>query len=435
MKVTYSKSLATLYLFLTMIVGTLWVVRAETEGGGSLSPYIITDKLLASDGDSSEEFGYALALSPDEQVMVIGARLADIGSNANQGQVYVYKWDGEQWQEAQTLAANDGAAEDEFGLAVDIAADYTIIVGAPDADEGSHSNIGAAYVFVHDGTNWSQQAKLPISDADEFSHDNRGTAVAIASNGDTAFVGAPGVNVGPNGPGTTYVLSRSGSNWTQTQKIVGQIGGRAGAGKAIHLSQDNNTLFVAGVYAPSGPIITYGIVHVYEKDSGNWTHMAELIPSDSQEFDDFGAAMTTSGDDQTLLIGAFGENQAFVFTGSGSSWSERTVLIKPDSFGHFGAAVALDATGTQAAVGAWLNNSGAIHIYRGGGASWQRAQTLITPDDRQEHLGYSVAMTGSGQQVLGGARHAHSSMDVFDTVGAVYVYEPGHFVYLPVVVK
>ena len=434
MKTTYRKILVTSSLLVMMIAGTLWVVQAETEGVEPLQPYIITDKLLASDGSESDEFGYVLALSPDEQVMVVGAHLADVSGNNNQGQVYVYEWDGEQWLEVQKLVADDGAAEDEFGPAVDIAADYTIIVGAPDADEGSNSNIGAAYVFVYNGTNWVQQAKLSISDTNEFSHDNRGESVAITNDGNTAFVGAPDVDIMGTTLGTIYVLTRSGNVWTQDQKIVGPASARR-AGRAMHLSHDDNTLFVAGHYSSGGGVFGNGMVHLYELSGDTWTKVGEVIPSDSQELDDFGLVMATSGDDQTLLIGAFGENQAFVFTGSGSSWSERAILTKPDSFGHFGASVALDATGTQAAVGAWLNNSGAIHIYRGSGASWQRAQTLITLDDRQEHLGYSVAMTGSGQQVLGGARHAHSSTDVFDTVGAVYVYEPGHFVYLPIVVK
>ena len=431
MKTVYRKFLVSLSLFSLMIMGTLWVVQAETVEtveGETYQPYVITDKLLASDGSESDEFGYVLALSPDEQVMVVGARLADVGGNANQGQIYVYEWDGEQWQETQKLVADDGAAEDEFGFAVDIAADYTIIVGAPDADIGNDTNIGAAYVFAHNGLSWSQQAKLPISDVDEFSHDKRGTAVAISSDGNMAFVGAPGGN-------TTYVLTRSGNNWAQDQIIIGPMGGRSSAGRAMLLSHDNSTLFVAGVYAPSGPIITYGIVHIYEEVAGSWTHMEELIPSDSHEFDDFGKALAMSGDDQTLLVGAFGENQAFIFTGSGSSWSEQAILTRPDSFGHFGASVALDETGTQAAVGAWLNNGGAIHIYRGGGANWQHTQRLITPDDRQGHLGFSMAMTGSGEQILGGARHAHSNMDVFDTVGAVYVYEPGYFIHLPMVMK
>ena len=434
MKTTYRKILVTLSLCLMMVMGTLWVVQAETEGGEPLQPYVITDKLLASDGGESDEFGYVLALSPDEQVMVVGARLVDVGGNNNQGQVYVYEWDGEQWQEVQKLVADDGAAEDEFGLAVDIAADYTIIVGAPEADVGGNDNIGAAYIFTHDGTTWAQQAKLTISDTNEFSHDNRGESVAIVNDGNTVFVGAPDVDIMGTTLGTIYVLTRSGNVWTQDQKIVGPASARR-AGRAMHLSHDDNTLFVAGHYSSGGPVVGNGIVHLYELAGDTWTKVGEVIPSDSQEFDDFGLALATSGDDQTLLIGAFGENQAFVFTGSGSSWSERAVLTRPDSFGHFGAAVALDATGTQAAVGAWLNISGAIHIYRGGGASWQRTQTLITPDDRQEHLGYSVVMTGSGEQVLGGARHAHSSLDVFDSVGAVYVYEPGHFVYLPFVMK
>ena len=70
------------------------------------------------------------------------------------------------WTQQAKLLASDGAANDEFGFAVDVEYD-TVLVGAYFHNEKA----GAAYVFTRDGEQWSQAAKLEAEDAsagDEF---------------------------------------------------------------------------------------------------------------------------------------------------------------------------------------------------------------------------------------------------------------------------
>jgi hypothetical protein len=92
------------------------------------------------------------------------------------------------------LTAADGAAGDQFGLAVALSGS-TAVVGAP----FKNSETGAAYVFVRSGTTWSQQAKLTA--AHRTANDEFGDSVALS--GTTAVAGAPGANANA---GAAYVF-------------------------------------------------------------------------------------------------------------------------------------------------------------------------------------------------------------------------------------
>ena len=56
-----------------------------------------------------------------------------------------------------------------------------------DQGDNSETRAGAAYVFVREGSTWTQQAYLKASNANTY--DDFGQSVAI--NGDTILVGAP----------------------------------------------------------------------------------------------------------------------------------------------------------------------------------------------------------------------------------------------------
>ncbi len=402
--------------------------------------YVPSQKLLASDKATSDEFGTAVAISRDGQVLVVGAPRHAVGGRADQGQVYVYQRSGNSWTEVRRLTASDGAAGDKFGAAVAVAAgpDYEIVVGAPFHDSGGYTDIGAAYLYSSNGSLWSVETILPVSDTNQSSYDLRGSSVAITNNSAYIFAGAPGVRVGSNQPGAVYRFTQFETVWYQAQRIEGPTGGQAGLGRSMALSDDGSTLLVAGFYAPDGPLITYGAVHLYERSTGgSYDYDEMLTPSDGAELDEFGAALDIADDEATLLIGAPGNGagHAYIFTASGLTWSEATVLTRPDSFyGKFGQSAQLDSSGQLAAIGAWLNGSGAIHLFTGP-SGWSHARTLTTPDSRQEALGYDIAMSWNGDVIAGGARAAHSNSASYDVVGAVYTFVPSFELFLPMIIR
>src|SRR6478609_6106572 len=135
-------------------------------------------------------------------------------------------------QQAYVKASNTGAG-DRFGSSIAISGD-TVVVGAQteasaatgvngNQSDNSAPNAGAAYVFVRNGTTWTQQAYLKASNTEAF--DRFGIRAAIS--GDTAVIGAIGEDsaaTGINGnqsdnsatdAGAAYVFVRTGSTWTQ----------------------------------------------------------------------------------------------------------------------------------------------------------------------------------------------------------------------------
>ena len=100
-------------------------------------------KLGPSGFSSGERFGLSVSLSGDR--VVVGA--GRVGVNGA-GAVYVFVRNGTAWTEEAKLTASDGAAFDAFGTSVSLDAD-TLLVGAPmkaSTTPGSYAN-GAVYVL------------------------------------------------------------------------------------------------------------------------------------------------------------------------------------------------------------------------------------------------------------------------------------------------
>src|SRR5205085_941741 len=166
--------------------------------------------LTASDGAADDLFGDSVALSGD--AALVGAVFDAIGANSNQGSAYVFVRSGTTWTQQQKLTASDGATNDQFGRSVALSGN-TALVGA----DGGNANQGSAYVFVRSGTIWMQQQKLIASDGavgDFF-------GVSVALSGETVFVAASSDDIGANASqGSAYVFVRTGTAWTQQQKLT-----------------------------------------------------------------------------------------------------------------------------------------------------------------------------------------------------------------------
>ena len=101
------------------------------------------------------------------------------------------------WVFQQKLIASDAASGDFFGISVSLSSDgNTALVGA----YGKSFQTGAAYIFTRSGSTWTQQQKLLASDA--ATNDYFGTSVSLSSDGNTALVGAFGKS---SNTGAAYV--------------------------------------------------------------------------------------------------------------------------------------------------------------------------------------------------------------------------------------
>jgi cysteine-rich repeat protein len=275
-----------------------------------VDPFVQQAKLTASDGAIFDNFGWSVAVSGD--TVVVGAKGADIGANANRGAAYVFVKPGSGWTTTATftakLTASDGAEDDEFGFSVAVSGD-TVVVGALFADVGGKTDRGAAYVFVKPIGGWTTTstftAKLTASDG--AAGDQFGFSVAVS--GDTVVVGAP-FGDGPNtDQGATYVFVKPGGGWsnmTDTAKLTASDGVTGDLfGFSVAISGD--TVVVGAPLADIGANDdNRGAAYVFVKPGSGWTttatFTAKLTASDGAAFDEFGSSVAVSGD--TVVVGA-----------------------------------------------------------------------------------------------------------------------------------
>ena len=107
--------------------------------------WLETEKLLADDAAANDEFGYSVSLHGDRAL--IGA-WSDDDNGFNSGSAYFYDFDGVFWQQTDKLIPSDGSANEEFGRAVFLTAEWAIVGAIKDSDNGSAA--GAAYAYRED---------------------------------------------------------------------------------------------------------------------------------------------------------------------------------------------------------------------------------------------------------------------------------------------
>ncbi len=122
---------------------------------------------------------------------------------------------------------------------------------------------------------------------------------------------------------------------------------------------------------------------------------------------DFGASVALSADGSTALIGApsddFGVGAAWVFTRTGSTWSQQGNKLtgaEERGDGEFGTAVALSADGNTALIGGIGDDkdTGAVWVFTRSGSTWsQQGEKLVGSSPEEEgRFGQSVALSGEG---------------------------------------
>ncbi len=391
-------------------------------------------KLTASDGAANDVFGFSVSISGD--TAIINATADDVGANTDQGSAYVFTRSGVTWTEQQQLTASDGTAFDNFGISVSISGD-TVVIGAQVDDVGANSNQGSAYVFVKSGITWTQQQKLNSSDG--AANDNFGWSVSIS--GDTVIVGAITNDVGANlDQGSAYIFTRSGVTWTQQQKLNasdGTINDYFGGSVAI----SGNNIFVGVNFDKVGANVNQGSAYAFRVLGNGWTQEAQRVLSDGALNDYFGRSVAISGD--TAIVGAYlddvgantDQGSAYIFVRSGTTWTQQAQLTASDglAFDYFAFHVAI--YGDTAIVGAILDTvggnaqQGSAYVFTRSGTIWTEQQKLTATDGAAgDFFGISVAISGN-TAIIGasnddvGANNDQGSAYVFTRSGTVWTQQ------------
>jgi hypothetical protein len=220
-----------------------------------------------------------------------------------------------------------------------------------------------------------------------------------------------------------------------------------------------------------------GAAYLFTRSGAAWSQQAYLKASNTNAGDNFGYAVAISGD--TLVVGAPDEassatgvngnesnnsatdaGAAYVFTRSGSTWSQQAYLkaSNTEANDYFGYAVAL--SGDRLVVGAYGEDSnssgvngnqtdnsagqaGAVYVFTRSGSIWsQQAYLKASNTDNYDLFGWSVALSGDTLVVVAPYEDSNTtgvngnqSDNSASAAGAAYVFLIPKEVYLPMIAR
>jgi len=237
------------------------------------------------------QFGYSVALSADGNTFAVSAfdeggasRVVVNGPNGpfpagrnGTGAIYVYTRSGTTWALQSYLKASNAEGGDSLGVIVSISDDGNTVAGgildedcvstgvnpsnACDNDQKNDTSVGAAVVFVRQGTQWAQQAFIKASNTGK--EDWFGSRLQISGDGNTLAIAAQ--------------LEDS-------------------AAQGINGKQDDDSAQEAGA------------VYFFTRSGTSWAQKAYVKSSNDEAFDEFGSSVALSRDGRTLAVGARGED-------------------------------------------------------------------------------------------------------------------------------
>jgi len=399
----------------TGIAPTPVSIVVTTESGATRTYTVVVGRgntyIKASNTNSDDYFGFSLALSPDGSTLAVGVPLeasnaTGIGGNqadnsANgAGAVFVFTRVGSAWSQQAYIKASNTNTHDRFGTSIALSADgSTLAVGASqeasiatgiggNQADNSASVAGAVYVFTRAGSAWSQQAYIKASNTNTF--DLFGYSLALSADGSTLAVGA--------------------------------------------IWEDSNATGIGGNQADNSASAA-GAVYVFTRLGSAWSQQAYIKASNTNASDYFGSSLALSADGSTLAVGATGEdsnatgiggNQAdnsaleagavYVFTRSGSAWSQQTYIkaSNTNANDNFGISLALSADGSTLAISADREDSnatgiggnqadnsaiqaGAVYVFTRAGSAWsQQAYIKASNTGTSDQFGTSLALSADG---------------------------------------
>jgi hypothetical protein len=281
----------------TLVVGTMGEDSAATgvdgdgtdnNAPGAGAAYVFTRDgttwaqqayLKASNTEAADLFGTSVSLSDDGNTLAVGAldedgsatgvNGADDNDAPGAGAVYLFRRNDGAWSQEAYLKASNAERNDALSIVALSGDGRTLAAAAIDedslatgvnADQGgpheSDLSVGAVYIYVFDGVEWSQQAYLKASNPGP--NDQFGVRMALSVTGDVLVVGTPLED---------------------------------GGGIGLDAPQDDSAEDAGAVY-------------VFRRTGTGWAESAYLKAPNAEAYDEFGAAVALSGDGRVLAVGA-----------------------------------------------------------------------------------------------------------------------------------
>ena len=428
---------------------TYFVVASNKDGDQksnevSIEPSALLNAiglLKASNTDSNDNYGNAVAVSNDGSTIAVSAFKESgivndptANSAALSGAVYVYRKTNGIWNEVAYLKAPNADDKDEFGYAIALSGDGNTLAVSTINEASSATGIdgnqldnlapasGAVYLYVNSGSSWQSQAYIKSSNSNLV--DSFGFSVSLDADGTTLLVGAPG---------------------------------ESSSAQSINGDETDNTGSLSGA------------AYVFELQNNQWAQTAYLKSTNSDKLDSFGYDVALSEDGSTAVVGSPGEDSnatsvngdemdnssnnsgaAYVFVHNGTTWAQDSYLkaSNSDSEDQFGHSVDVNSDGTVIAIGAFneasdseingnesdnsASGAGAAYLFYKSQAGWQQEDYIkAVNSDASDHFGSDVQLSNNGKALVVGAPNEASSSQGLDgdvqfndasAAGAVYLF-------------
>ncbi len=394
--------------------------------------WILQDELADTTGTPAGRlFGFDVNIDGDD--LAIGA-YGDSSLGAETGAAYVYTRTAGTWSQQQKIIPSGIAAADQVGYSVDIH-NGTLVIGAPkDGDNGAES--GSAHVYTRSGTVWSLEQKLTASDGD--SNDLFGFDVAL--DGDEIVAGAPDDEAAVNLSGSAYAFERSGTVWTQSQKVT--INHSAGGDKfGYSVSVVSGVHLLVGAPEANGTAGNdVGYVGVFKRAMSSWDTSSVIGSEGNAPSDNMAQSVSVSSN--AAVFGVAGQDEFGSNAGRVRASHFTSVWTNEQSLGldhvavndHlFGKSTASDGNTLvigvpdENGVGSFSFNptiipradAGAVYVFVHDGMSWNLEAKLI-PEDPSDRKKFGSAVAVVGDWIVVGAP---GDSGAGSNVGAAYFFE------------
>ncbi len=283
--------------------GTYALIGAKSENNSRGGAYIFKrtndtwveqTRLLSRTRYWREYFGKAVSISHDGQYALVGT-----------GHNYVFVFErtttleGEEWGllPDSLVASLPGTSYEHYEDTIKISANGDYI-----AFSSSFDGYGRVFVFARNGLGWTEQVTLTPSSVEQF--DEFGEAVAMNGDANYLLVSAPRADIPLENAGTVYVYVRSGSTWSEVDKLT-SFEDTKSFGKSIALNLNEN---IAIIGSQNRSLTHRSRAYTFVRHGGTWSLRSEIVPADSEIFEVYASSVSLSADGRFALVGDSGDD-------------------------------------------------------------------------------------------------------------------------------
>jgi len=436
------------FLIFSAIVGTTAIVAvvvinigrkqgsnlrgADAIGGVGPKGWTLLSDLVGPTDNNRNFFGQSISLSSDGKRLVVGVPGFDVSiRDTNVGQARLFDWNGQSWELSQSIDGPSGGSA--AGSSVAMSRDgKRAVIGSPLWADG----IGQVGIYMEPTNSsiskeWPRVGEPILGNSTNDSPTLFGTSVAMSWDGTILAVSAPyakgtaGVNAG-----IVRVYKETESVWVQVGSDLEGETVSGVFGSALALASSGSRIVVG---SPFGIGSRTGLVRTFDLEGDMWTIVGQILaaPGDASTVN-YGYSVSLSDNGSILAVGALGFDQSTgvvqVYRMVDNQWTGLGEAITgPNPSIQFGQSISLSAGGDIIAIGSpkgsvVVASSGEIVVFKYDGKYWVQLQGAIGGTAEGDAFGSTVALSGQGEVVVGGAPN-YNYDGIQSNVGNVKIYK------------